>query len=62
MEMLRFKVSNNLISTFVFTFSRFQNPLKKRVCTVFNTPDCAKSKNDKMCIPGLKLANALTKV
>ena len=62
MEMVKFEVSNNLIPTFVFTFSRLQKPLKKRFCAVFNTPACAKSKNDKMCILGLKLANALTKV
>ena len=62
MEMVRFEVSNNWIPTFVFTFSRLQKPLKKRVGTVFNTPACAKSKNDKMCILGLKLVNALTRV
>ena len=48
--------------TFVFTFSRLPRHFKKRFCTVFNTLACALSKNDKMCILGLKLANALTNV
>ena len=57
MEMVRFEVSNNLIPTFVFTFSRLQDPLKKKVSTVLNTPACAESKNDRMCILGGECIN-----
>ena len=60
--MVSFKVSNNLMHTFVFTFSQLPRHPKNRFCTVFNTPVCPQSKNDKMCILGLKLVNAFTKV
>ena len=59
---MSFEVSNNLMHTFVFTFSRLPRHPKNRFCTVFNTPVDAQFKNDKMCILGLKLGNALTKV
>ena len=35
MEMVRFEVSNNLIPTFVFTFSRLQKPLKKGFVLIY---------------------------
>ena len=60
--MVSFKVSNNLMHTFVFTFSRLPRHPKNRFCTVFNTPACAQFKNDNMCILGSKLGNALTNV
>ena len=58
--MVSFEVSNNLMHTFVFTFSQLPRHPKNRVCTVFITPACAKFRNDKMCILGLKLVDALT--
>ena len=60
--MMSFEVLNDLIATFVFTFSWLPRHPKNRFCTVFNTPACAQLKNDKMCILGLKLVNAFTKV
>ena len=52
---------DNVTHTFVVTFSRLPRHHKNRFCTVFNTPACAQLKNDKMCILGLKWANALKK-
>ena len=46
----------------VFTFSQLPRHLKNEVYTVFNSPACAKSKSDKMCILGLELAITLQKV
>ena len=56
--MVSFEVSNNLMHTF-YIFLASKTPV---CCTVFNTPADAQFKNDKMCILGLKLGNALTKV
>ena len=61
-EMVSFEVSNDLMHTFVFTFSWLPRHARNRFCTVFNIPACAQFKNDEMCILGLELANALTKV
>ena len=60
--MVSFEALNNLMHTFIFTFFRLPGHPKHWFCTVFNTLACAQSKNDKMCILGLKLGDALTKV
>ena len=60
--MVCFKVSNNLMHTFVWTFSWPPRHPENEFGTVFNTPACVQFKNEKMCILGLKLVNAFTKV
>ena len=60
--MTTFEVSNNLMHTFVFTFSWLPRHLKKWFYTVFDNPSCKETKIDKICILGLELANVLTKV
>ena len=47
---------------FVLHFLGFQDTFNQKFLYNFQTPACAQSKTDKICILGLKLADALTKV
>ena len=60
--MVSIEVSNKFDATFCFYISRLLRHLKKWFCTVFNSLTIAESKNIKIYILDLKLANALTKV
>ena len=56
--MVSFEVSNNLMHTYVFTFSRLPRHIKKGVDTVFSSPSYAEYTNDEIHNI-LGLANAL---
>ena len=56
-EIVSVEVSTNLM----FTFFLASKTPKKVGFTVFNSPACRESINNKICILGLKLANAFPK-
>ena len=57
-EMVSIEVSTRFDAPFCFYISRLLRHLKKWFCTVFNSPAIAESKNIKIYILDLKLANA----
>ena len=60
--MVSIEVSTNRKHTSFLHFLGSQNILKKWGCTFFNSQACAESKNNKICILGSRLVNALIKV